>query len=167
MGKISEATIKHFKDLAKKRFPAASGERSLSRLLEKLHLLQRGKLTRAAVLLFGKDPHKFISGAHFQIGRFISDTGLQSTDRIEGNLFKQAEESLEILKNKYLVFNARIEGLYRKEELEYPEEALREAILNAVIHKDYLGSHIQLRVHQDKLVFGIPGNCLQSYLLPD
>jgi len=148
---IDEKTILHFKELALKRFPIASKEKSTSNLLEKLGLLKKGKLTRAALLLFAKDPHKLFTSAEIKIGRFISDTDLQSTDVIEGNIFRQAEQAMEVLKNKYLVFNAHIEGLYRKEELEYPEEALREAILNAIIHKDYLGPHIQLRIYPDKL----------------
>jgi len=46
-----------------------------------------------------------------------------------------------LLKTKYLVSEIKFERIYRKEELEYPEEALREAIINAVIHRDYIGAH--------------------------
>lgn len=46
----------------------------------------------------------------------------------------------------------RYEGLQRIEELEYPEASLREAILNAIVHKDYTGAHIQLSVYDDKLI---------------
>jgi len=55
----------------------------------------------------------------------------------------------------------RYEGLQRIEELEYPEPALREAILNAIVHKDYKGSTIQLGVYDDKLILWNPG------VLPD
>ncbi len=149
---IDQATIDKFRELAKTRFPAAAKEKSVKNLLEKLHLLENGKLTRAAILLFGKDPQKFFKSATIKIGTFLSDTELKNTDVIEGNLFEQVESVLSLLKNKYLKYNARIEGLYRKEELEYPEEALREAIINSVIHKDYLGSHTQMRLEPDKLI---------------
>ena len=46
----------------------------------------------------------------------------------------------------------RYQGLYRIEDLEYPEEALREAILNAIVHKDYTGTTIQLSIYDDKLI---------------
>lgn len=46
----------------------------------------------------------------------------------------------------------RFERIYRKEELEYPEEALREAIINAVIHRDYIGPHTQLKIYPDKII---------------
>ncbi len=42
--------------------------------------------------------------------------------------------------------NSRMKEYIVNKYLEYPEEALREAIINSIIHKDYLGPHIQLRV---------------------
>jgi len=54
------------------------------------------------------------------------------------------------LRTKYLISEIKFEGIYRKEELEYPEEALREAIINAVIHRDYIGPHTQLKVYPVK-----------------
>ena len=72
---------------------------------------------------------------------------------VEGNLFQQLESTLEILRTKYLVSNIKYEGIHRRDILEYPYEALREAIINALIHRDYLGtSAIQIRVYNDKLV---------------
>ncbi len=59
---------------------------------------------------------------------------------------------MQTLRAKYLVSPIRYEGLQRIEELEYPEDSLREAILNAVVHKDYTGAHIQLSVYDDKLI---------------
>jgi len=64
---------------------------------------------------------------------------------------------MEILKNNYLVFPIRYESLQRIEELEYPEPALREAILNAIVHKDYKGSTIQFGVYDNKLILWNPG----------
>ena len=53
-----------------------------------------------------------------------------------GSVLKQLEETLEYLRlcNRT---EARIQGLQRIESPEYPEEAIREAILNAIIHRDY------------------------------
>jgi ATP-dependent DNA helicase RecG len=67
------------------------------------------------------------------------------------------DKVIETLRAKYLIAPIRYEGLQRIEELEYPENALREAILNAIIHKDYTGVHIQLSVYDDKLVLWNPG----------
>ncbi len=53
--------------------------------------------------------------------------------------------------DKYLVRPIHYEGLLRVEPLEIPEGALREAIYNAIIHKDYTGAHIQMKVWDDRV----------------
>jgi len=60
--------------------------------------LFKGKPTRAAILLFGKDPQKFYVSSYIKIGRFKNHTTLISMDEVYGNLFQQAEDALEILK---------------------------------------------------------------------
>ena len=88
-----------------------------------------------------------------RIGKFLTDTEIQTTDIVKGNLFAQLEGALEILRTKYLVSNIKYEGIHRRDILEYPYEALREAIINALIHRDYSGtSQIQIRVYPDKLM---------------
>jgi ATP-dependent DNA helicase RecG len=150
---IDDATIEDFKRFALDRIPAIVQETDLSAILKKLNLFEDGRLKRAAVLLFGRDPQSFHSHAVVKIGRFLTDTDIQSTDIIKGNLFRQLEGSLEILRSKYLISNIKFEGIHRRDILEYPYEALREAIINALIHRDYRGfSQIQIRVYQDKLV---------------
>lgn len=101
--------------------------------MNNLHLLnEKSKLTNAAVLLFGKDPQKYFTSSYLKIGRFgESDANLKFQDIIDGNLIEMADKIMDILKSKYLVSPIRYEGLQRIEELEYPELALREAVLNA------------------------------------
>ena len=97
--------------------------------------------------------------AFFKIGRFgKSDSDLKFQDVVEGNIFDMADKVIEILRSKYLTSPIHYEGLLRKEVLEYPEVALREAILNAIIHKDYTGAMIQLSVYDDKLMLWNPGS---------
>ena len=71
---------------------------------------------------------------------------------MEGNILSMADRVLEILRSKYLVSPIHYQGLQRIEELEYPEDALREAILNAIVHKDYTGAPIQMSVYNDRLI---------------
>lgn len=121
-------------------------------MLEKLNLIDNGKIKRTAILLFGKNPKRFWTSAYTKVGKFKTDTDIISSDDIEGNLFEQVEKTIDLLRTKYLISEIRFEGIYRKEELEYPEEALREAIINAVIHRDYIGPHIQLKIYPDKII---------------
>ncbi|HMG69267.1 MAG TPA: RNA-binding domain-containing protein, partial [Chitinophagaceae bacterium] len=102
-------------------------------LFKNLHLMNEEKqLKNAALLLFGLNPLKYFTHAYFKIGRFgTSDSDLKFQDVIEGNLLDMPDKVMDILRSKYLTSPIRYEGLQRKEELEYPEEALREAILNA------------------------------------
>jgi len=138
------------------------GEKSAKAVLHKLNLLVKGKLRRAAILLFGKNPKKFYITSYIKIGKFANETDIVSTDDIEGNLFQQVEKAMDILRVKYLVSNITYEGIYRKDTLEYPEGALREALINAVIHRSYMGAHTQLKVYPDRLnlwnIGGLPAS---------
>ena len=128
-------------------------------------MLNNGKLTRAAILLFGKDPRKFYISSYIKIGRFKDDATLLSMDDIYGNLFQQAEDAIEVLKKKYLQAEIKIEKLHREEELEYPESALREAIVNAIVHKDYSAVHTQLKIYPDHLSLWNNGELSQKLTL--
>lgn len=148
---IDPAAIKKFRELAVAKIPQITKEKSVEAILQKLNLLEKGRLRRAAVLLFGKNPKQFYITAYIKIGKFVSATDLISTDDIEGNLFDQVDKAIEILRVKYLLSNITYEGIYRKDNMEYPEEALREAIINAVIHRNYMGAHTQLRIDPESL----------------
>ena len=151
MKDINVKTVRYFQDLAKKRYPFIAKEKDVKAVLQKLSLMKGDKLKRAAILLFGKDPKRYFTSAFVQVGRFISDSEVISTDVIEGNLFDQVEKTMEVLRIKYLENRFYYEGIYRKEDLIYPEEALREAVINAVIHRDYIGPHIQLKIYNNTL----------------
>ena len=148
---IDTSAINKFRKLAAKKIPQIAAEKNVQAILQKLNLLEKGKLRRAAVLLFGKNPKKFYITAYIKIGKFVSATDLISTDDIEGNLFDQVDKAIEMLRVKYLLSSITYEGIYRKDNMEYPEEALREAIINAVIHRNYMGAHTQLRIDPDSL----------------
>ncbi len=122
-------------------------------ILENLRLTDKPYLKRATILLFHPDPEKFITGAFIKIGYFQTDTELIFQDEIHGNLFEQVETTIEILFTKYIKGIISYEGIHRVETYEYPKDAVREAILNALAHKDYsIGTPIQISVYDDKLM---------------
>jgi ATP-dependent DNA helicase RecG len=69
----------------------------------------------------------------------------------EGNLFQLLRGVMEQLERKFLIKPIHFEGLRRIEELEYPVPALREMLLNALVHRNYMGSMTQLRVMDNRL----------------
>lgn len=71
---------------------------------------------------------------------------------VEENIIQMADRVFDILKSKYLISPIQYKGLQRIENLEIPEDALREAIFNSIIHKDYTGAPIQLSVYNDKMI---------------
>jgi ATP-dependent DNA helicase RecG len=73
-------------------------------------------------------------------------------------LFTQVNQTIEILLAKYLKAWISYEGLQRVETLPVPEPALREAILNAIVHKEYAsGVPVQISVYSDQLMIWNPG----------
>ncbi len=123
-------------------------------LLENLQLHEGHYLKRATTLLFYDKPEKYVSGATIKLGFFISDDELRFQDEIHGNLFRQVDQTLDTLFTKYLKAYISYEGIQRVERFLFPPLALREALLNAVVHKDYSsGIPIQISIYEDRIVF--------------
>lgn len=149
---LSRAAISAFRKLAKqsKRLGADERGESSAALIERLNLLEGTYLKRAAVLLFHPDPERYFTGAFVKVGYFRTDSDLVYHDEIHGDLFTQAQKTLEVLLTKYLRAAISYQGIQRVERLPVPEAALREALLNAIIHRDYsVGAPIQIRVMDD------------------
>lgn len=123
-------------------------------LLENLNLADSQYLKRAAVLLFHPQPEKFVSGAYVKLGYFVTDDDLRYQDEVHGPLLLQVEHTLALLRSKYLPPEITYQDGARVEQAVYPEAALREALLNALAHKDYSsGTPIQISVYATHLVF--------------
>ena len=150
---ISEDSIKAFlKDGAKSgRMPEETNIKTID-VLEKLRLLDHGHLKRAAIILFARDPNRFYPNIKVKIGRFGNDEiDLKFQEEIEGNIIQLLQKVPEILNNKFFVKKIYFEGLLRIEKEEYPVAAIREMLLNALVHRVYIGSAVQLRVYDNKL----------------
>lgn len=121
-------------------------------LLEKLRLYEGDYLKRAAALLFHTDPERYVTGAFVKVGFFREEMDLVYQDEVHGNLFQQIIKLMDLLCTKYMKAIITYEGIHRIETLPMPREALREALLNACINKDYAEpSPIQIRVYENKL----------------
>ncbi|MCL2072392.1 MAG: putative DNA binding domain-containing protein [Marinilabiliaceae bacterium] len=150
---IDEKSVKEYLVISKEkgRLPNFEGL-TTEEIFDKLHLIEDGQLKRAAIILFGKDPCRFYPNVFVKIGRFAKDdTDLRYQDVEEGNIIVLLRNVLERLYQKYLIKNITFEGMYRIETPEYPTIALREMILNSMVHRSYMGSFTQMRVYDDKI----------------
>lgn len=141
-------------------------------LLESLQLYLEDEkmLKRAAILLFHPKPEKFVTGAFIKIGFFQNEADLMYQDEAHFNLFEQIEKTMDLLFTKYIKALISYEGISRVETYEYPKEAIREALLNAVAHKDYSGgAPIQIKFYKDRIMIWndgqLPDNWTISNLL--
>jgi ATP-dependent DNA helicase RecG len=121
-------------------------------LLENLQLKENDFLKRAAILLFHSNPENFVTGSYIKIGYFEADDDLRFQDEIHGSLFEQIEKTMDLLFTKYIKALISYDGINRVETYEYPKDAVREALLNAIAHKDYSGGvPIQISVYLNKI----------------
>ncbi|WP_420634319.1 ATP-binding protein [Candidatus Palauibacter sp.] len=135
-------------------------------LIEKLRLTDGDYLTKASVLLFHRDPERFVAGAHVKVGYFRNEWDVRFHDVISGDLFTQVDKTMEVLLFKYLKAGIGYDGIHRVESYPMPESALREALLNAVVHRDYaILAPIQIRVHDDRLRIYNPGSLPEGWTL--
>lgn len=158
---IDEKAVKIFLAASENagRLPESNHGLSIPELFEKLRLTENGHLKRAAVILFGKDPGKFYPGVFVKIGRFgkaARPSGANDTDIIfqeveEGNLIVLLQAVLNQLNRKFLIRTIEFEGVHRIEKGEYPFAAIREMLLNALVHRNYMGAPVQIRVYDDKI----------------
>ena len=152
---LDSKSIEIFKQQAvrSQRMSKADLEGNNRELLEKLHLFEGDYLKRSAALLFHNDPEKYITGAYIKIGFFKTDADLLYQDEIHGSLFQQVRQTMDLLTTKYLKSIISYDDLQRIDKLPVPRSALREAVLNSIVHKSY-GSFIpiQISVYDDKLM---------------
>jgi len=136
--------------------------------LEEL-LLSRGCLVRekdqyrptnAGILLFGRDPQKLFLNAQVIVVQYpgpeMGDEFIR--EDIDGTLYEQIDAA-ELFLVRNMRKSMRLAGLKREEATEYPVEAVREAVVNAVAHRDYSirGEAIRISVFSNRIECYSPG----------
>ena len=163
---VDDGVVKRFKKWAAKkgRIDKSALDETKETLMKKLHLMNNGYLTNAAMLLFAEDPETWQLGAFTKIGYFESDSDLRYQDEIHGSLLDQIDRIIEIVHLKYMKAKITYEGVQRIERYFVPDEALREALLNALCLKDYArGIPIQVSVYDDRLYIANCGRLPENW----
>ncbi len=146
------------------------------RLLRQIGALTTdGTPTVAGMLLFGLDPQFFLPQSGLTFVRFSGSElrgpgglpGYSRRDEITGPLAQVIERTWTILLHEMRV-EAVVKSLRREERTEYPQIAVREALVNAVCHRDYRlgGRRIEIRMFDDRLEVHSPGG-LPGYITID
>jgi len=157
---IDENTVRKFvRNAVSKGRLEADEKDDIKDVLNRLKLIVDGKITHAAIMLFGKQPQKYFLNAVVRVGRFKDPSTIIGDKVIQGNLFAQAEEAEQAIKSFINVQYEIKGGLERKDTWDYPLEAIREGLLNALIHRDYFkfGVQTQIKVFEDYVWFYNPG----------
>lgn len=117
-------------------------------LLERLHLVAGSRPTNAAMVLFSADPELWQPGTYIKIGLFGEETGARREEVVRGPLAGQVERALDLLSRKYLP--GAQPGAAPDAPPPVSMTALKELLVNAVAHKDYLSAvPVQVRVSED------------------
>ena len=163
---LKDIDIKKVKDFCSK---AGITYTNLKDVLDSLNLFSNSKLTNAAVILFAKNPGKFFFNAKLMCAVFATDSTATILDQkdFNGDLFTLIKEAeLYILKNIHI--GMEIEGLYRRDIPEINQEALREAIINAFIHRDYHElDFVSVGVFKDRIEIKNPGGLIGGLQIKD
>mgnify|MGYP002518566295 FL=1 len=168
MADVDDGVVSKFKSLAAKkgRMETSLLDEPKEVLLDKLHLKNGDYLTNAAMLLFSGDPERYQTGAYIKIGYFENDAELLYQDEIHGSILEQVDKALDVIYLKYMRAKIRYEGVQRIERYFVPEAALREALLNAICHKQYQsGIPIQISVYEDRLYVANIGSLPKDWTL--
>lgn len=142
-----------------KRMAEEDAQISNQDLLESLQLISNGKLTRAAALLFYRNPEKICPGCYVKIGKFIDECELEFQDILSGSLFSIADKIIDLLYLKYLKTDITYEHDKRIERYPYPRPAVRESIFNALIHCNW-SDNIPIQIRVDENALYISNSCI-------
>src|SRR5574344_1561758 len=119
------------------RMVASAMTEPFEKVLDKLHLLTDGEPNNAAATLFGKSIYGYTQ-FRLRMARFrgTDKNSFIDNQRAEGNFFDLLDAGMSFF-FKHLSLSGDIVGFVREEHLEVPAEALREALINALCHRQY------------------------------
>jgi len=151
---ISSTKLKIFLKIAGLKYD------TLENSLEKLKLMHDQQILNTAVILFGKNPQEFMANAKLRCAVFAGTktSSIIDMNEFEGDLFYLIEEAQKyVLKNIHT--GMRVEGLRRIDIPEIDKEALREAVINAFCHRDYLEpDSVNIAIFTDRVEIRNPGS---------
>lgn len=149
-------------------------EKGLKNVLSTIHAGEYEKrefrLNTAGALFFAKDISKFNISHQVKMVRFFDDEGINTFEKAEYNLsFLKLLKEAELFFNKTLTNISQIKGFERKTIQDYPFEAIREALVNALAHRDYTitSAPITFYIYNDRIEITSPGRLVYPLKISD
>ena len=168
---LSTERITRFVSIARRArgFPLAE-DTAPQDVLEHLHLLRKGLPTNAAVLLFGTAPQRFLISSEIKCAHFHGtevQKPIPSHQEYKGTVFALVDQAVDFVLSKInLAVGTRAESAQAPVAYELPPEVVREAIVNAVAHRDYTSNgSVQVMLFADRLEVWNPGTLPPSLTL--
>jgi len=173
LGDIDKEKIKWFLKKAKaERNLNIDYSTSSVEALKRLNLLIDNKPTNAAILMFGKNPQRYFIQSEIRCARFKGIKAVKpfiDMKVIDGSIYEQIDQA-----EKFILFNIKkaawIEPgkIERQEKWEYPLDAIREAIINAIAHRDYYSpANVHISIFDDRVEIWNPGKLPPPLTLKD
>ena len=133
--------------------------------LNKNDLIREDRLTNAGYLLFTKRDTVITT---IELGRFQTEIIIKDTDRTKADILTQIEQVLDFVK-KHINKEVIITGAARNiQKWQYPIEAIREIVLNMIVHRDYRSSSDSIvKVFDNKIEFYNPGRLPENITVED
>ena len=171
LSEIENKRVREFlQKVEEERNTEFEGSLSIAAALSKLRLQEKNKPVIAAILLFGKKPQRWVPQSEVRCARFRGIETIEFEDMlvVRGTIVQQVNDVLQFLR-KHINVSAKITGSPAREELwEYPKEALREAIVNAICHRDYEDTgNVQVRIFDNRIEVWNPGTLPKGLTIED
>ncbi|MBI5607134.1 MAG: putative DNA binding domain-containing protein [Deltaproteobacteria bacterium] len=163
---ISKAKIRSFI----KEADIHLGNISAADFLRSLKVADESGVKNAGILFFAKDVYDHLHQAQMTLLAFKGTDRLHIYDRsdVRDDLLTQLNEAVAFLK-KHLNIRSEIRGFDREDIYEIPLDVLREALVNALMHRDYsiTGTQVSVEVYDDRVEIVNPGSLPEGLSIQD
>jgi len=159
---IEEEHIRWFLTQARQRQYSLADNTPTVDVLSHLNLLEQGRPTNAAILLFGRQPQRFLLSSEIKCMHFHGAEirkPIPSYQVYKGTSFELVDQAVDFVLSKIArMVGTRAKGAQAPVEYELPREAVTEAVVNAVAHRDYTSNaSVQVMLFSDRLEVWNPG----------
>ena len=135
------------------------------KILNKMEIFRDGKITFGAYLLFAKD---YCAISDVQIGRFKSDITIIDSISLNTDLFQEVDSIIAFIKKHLKVAYIITGEPQRTERFDYPVDAIREIVVNMVVHRDYRDSSASIiKIFDNRIEFYNPGKLYGGITVKD